>query len=183
MASNALSRTLAHDLVVNGDYTPLFRLFDNDDPRITTPVIAELRRHIQGSDEAVRRRLVDANILSSVVHALKPLKEDLILFTAEYVLPTLGPSLSQSDGAVGIFPLLSHTDLRIRTAAAIALRNAVDSHQGNVQKMVAMGVVSQLHPLIDDNDSVRELWCHLLPQTAAYLSNQAEIQLLLDCLG
>jgi len=182
-ASNALSRTLARDLVSNGDYTPLFRLFDNEDPRIRAPVIAELRRHIQGSDETVRKRLVDADILPSVVYALRQPKDDLVSFTAEHVLPILGPSLSQSDGAVGVIPLLSHAEPRIRTAATIALRNAVDSHHGCIQKMVATAVVSQLHSLIDRDDAVRELWCHLLPQTAPYLSNLAEVETVLDCLG
>ena len=182
-ASDALSRALARDLVSNGDYTTLFRLLDSEDLRIRAPVIAELRRHIQGSDEAVRKRLVDADILPCMVHALRQPKDDLISFTADQVLPILGPSLSQSDGAVGVITLLSHAEPRIRTAATTALRNAVDSQYGCIQKMVATAVVSQLHPLIDSDDAVRELWCYLLPQTAPYLSNRGEIETLLDCLG
>jgi hypothetical protein len=183
-ASDALSRALARDLVLNGNYTSLFRLLECEDLRIRAPVIAELRpSHIQGSDEVVRKRLVDADILPCVVHALRQPKDDLISFTADQVLPILSPSLSQSDGAVGIIPLLSHAEPRIRTAAISALRNAVDSQYGCIQKMVATAVVSQLHSLIDSYDAVRELWCYLLPQTAPYLSNRAEIETLLDCLG
>ena len=182
-ASDALARALARDLVLSGDYTSLFRLLESEDIRIRAPVIAELRRHIQGSDEVVRKRLVDADILPCVVHALRQPKDDLISFTADQVLPILGPSLSQSDGAVGIIPLLSHAEPQIRTAAISALRNAVDSQYGCIQKMVATAVVSQLHSLIDSYDAVRELWCYLLPQTGPYLSNRAEIETLLDCLG
>lgn len=183
VASSALSRTLARDLVSVGDYTMLFRLIDNEDPRITAPVIAELLRHMQGSDETVCKRLVDADILPSIVTSLKPLRNDLVSFTAEHVLPILGPSLSQSDGAVGLIPLLLHDESRIRAAAVVALRNAVDSPQGSIKKMVASGVVSQLHSLVNNNDAVRELWCYLLPKTAPYLSNRAEVDILLDCLG
>jgi hypothetical protein len=183
IASIALSRTLARDLVSEGDFTTLFRLIDNDDSRITSPVIAELLRYIQSSDETVYKRLVDADILPSLIEALKPLRNDLVSFTVDHVLPILGPSLSQSDGAVGLIPLLSHDEPRIRAAAVVALRNAIDSPQGNIRKMVATAVVSELYSLVHNNDAVRELWCYLLPKTAPYLSNRAEVDIVLDCLG
>ena len=183
VAANSLSRTLARDIVKDGDLLQLFRLFENGDPRIRAPVIAELRSFIQASDETVRRRIVDAGILPAILHADLRGKDDLIAFTAGCVLPILGPSFSQNDGGTSIVPLLDHNEPRIRAAAAMALRGGVDSRYGNVENMVKTGIISKLHSTMDGDDNIRDLWCHLLPKAAPFLSVRAEIDILFTSLG
>jgi len=183
VAANSLSRMLARDIIKDGDYVQLFRLFENGDPRIRAPVIAELRSFIQASDETARRRIVDADILPAILHADIHGKDDLIAFTADCVLPILGPSFSQNDGGTSIVPLLDHNEPRIRAAAAMALRGGVDSRYGNVENMVKTGIISKLYSAMDGDDSVRDLWCHLLPKAAPFLSVRAEIDILFVSLG
>ena len=183
VAGNSLARMLARDMVKDGELLQLFRLFENNDPRIRAPVIAELRSFIQASDETARRRIVDADILPAILHAGFRGKDDLIAFTADCVLPILGPSFSQNDGGTSIAPLLDHNEPRIRTAAAMALRGVVDSRYGNVENMVKTGMISKLHSIMDGDDDVRDLWCHLLPKAAPFLSVRAEIEILFTSLG
>ena len=174
---------LVRDMVKDGDLVQLFRLFENGDPRIRAPVIAELRSFIQASDETARRRTVDANILPAILHAGLRNKDDLIAFTTDCVLPILGPSFSHNDGGASIVPLLDHSEPRIRTAAAMALRGVVDSRHGNVENMVKTGMISKLHVAMDGDDNVQDLWCHLLPKAAPFLSVRAEIDILFANLG
>lgn len=178
-----LSRVLARDLVLDGDYTQLFHLFGNEDLLIRAPIIAELRTFIQGSDETVRKHIVEADILPAILHAESHDKDDLILFTAECVLPVLGPSFSQNDGGSSIIPLLNHKEPRIRTAAATALKNGVDSRHGNVENMARAGIILKLYPAMNEDDAIRDLWCHLLPKAAPFLSVRAEIDVLFESLG
>lgn len=182
-AAGCLSRVLARDLVLDGDYVQLFHLFANEDPRIRAPVIAELWSFIQASDETARRRIVDADILSAILQADSHGKDDLILFISDCVLPLLGPSFSQNDGGSSIIPLLDHKEPRISTAAAAAFRNMVDSHHGNVELLTRHGTISKLQSTMDGEDVVRHLWCHLLPKAAPFLSVQAEIDILFESLG
>lgn len=182
VASNCLSRAIAHDLVVEGDYVQLFCLLDNDDPRIRAPIVTELQKHIQASDEVVRRRIVDADILPATLAAVNG-RDDLILFTADCVLQILGPSFSHNDGGASLLPLLNHNEPRIRTAAAIALRSGIDSRHGNVKNMAQTGMVLTLYSMMNDNDAIRDLWCHLLPKAAPFLSVRAEIDILFENLG
>jgi hypothetical protein len=182
VAADCLSQVLARDLVSHGDYIQLFHLFENEDPRIRAPVIAELRTLIQTSDETARRRIVDADILPAILQADKHGEDDLILFTADCVLPVLGPSFSQIDGGSSIIPLLRHRELRIRAAAATAIRSGVDSRHGNVENIAKTGIISKLHLEIDGDDTIRELWCYLLPKVAPFLSARAEIDVLFESL-
>ena len=93
VAASCFSRSLAHDLVVDSDFGKLFRILQNDDARVRKPIIAELRDHIQRSDETARRCLVDADILSVILPAhSNQTKDDLLSFMTT-VLPILGPSL------------------------------------------------------------------------------------------
>ena len=183
VAANSLSRSLARDIREDGDFFQLFRLFGNGDARIRAPVIAELRSFIQTSDETARRRIVDAGILPGILDADLHGKTDLISFTADSVLPILGPSFSQTDGGIAIIPLLAHNEPRIRLAAAMALRSGVDSRYGNVENMVRTGIILKLHSTMDGDDIVRDLWCHLLPKAAPFLSVRAEIDILFASLG
>jgi hypothetical protein len=182
VAANCLSRVLARDLVSDGDYIQLFHLFENEDPRIRAPAIAELRTFIQTSDETARRRIVDADILPAILQADKHGKDDLIIFTADCILPLLGPSFSQNDGGSSTIPLLSHREPRIRAAAATAIRSGADSRHGNVENMAKTGIISKLHSAIDGDDAIRDLWCYLLPKAAPFLSVQAEIDILFESL-
>lgn len=183
IASTCLSRALARDMILDWDCIQLFRLFGNEDPRIRAPIIAELRTFIQTSDEAARRRMVDADILPAILQADTNGKEDLILFTADCVLPVLGPSFSQNDGGSSVLPLIQHKEPRIRAAAATAIRSGVDSRHGNVENVAKTGIILKLHSMMDDNDVVRELWCHLLPKAAPFLSVRAEIDIIFESLG
>jgi len=183
VAANSLSRMLARDMVKDGDLLQLFRLLENGDPRIRAPAITELWSFIQASDETARRRIVDAEVLPAILHAGLRGKDDLIAFTADCVLPVLGPSFSQHDGGTSIVPLLDHNEPRIRTAAAMALRGVVDSRYGNVENMVKTEMISKLHAAMDGDDNVRDLWCHLLPKAAPFLSVRAEIDILFTSLG
>ena len=179
VAATCLSRGLAHDLVVDDDFTQLFRIFQIDDVRVREPIITELRAHIQGSDEAARRRLVDAGILSAILQAYDASKDaNLLSFVSTCVLPMLGPSFTQINGGSTLFPLLTHGDPRIRNAAIQALRNAIDSRHGNIENMAKHCVVEILHPLTVTDDAVRDLWCRILPITAPFLANRAEIDIL-----
>jgi hypothetical protein len=182
VAANSLSRVLACDIVKDGDLLQLFRLLGNGDPHIRAPVVAELQSFIQASDETARRRTVDAGILPAILQAGLRGKDDLIVFTADCVLPVLGPSFSHNDGGTSIVPLLDHNEPRIRTAAAMALRGVVDSRHGNVENMVKTGMISKLHAAMDGDDNVRDLWCHLLPKAAPFLSVRAEIDILFTSL-
>ena len=183
VAANGLSRMLARDMVKDGDLSQLFRLFENGDPRIRASVIAELQSFIEASDETARRRIVDAGILPAILQVGLRGKDDLIAFTADCVLPTLGPSFSQHDGGTSIVSLLDHHEPRIRAAAVMGLRTVVESRHGNVENMVKNGMISKLHSAIDGDDNVRDLWCRLLPKAAPFLSVRAEIDILLTSLG
>ena len=183
VAANSLSRILARDMVKDGDLLQLFRLLENGDLRIRAPVITELQSFIQASDEAAHRRIVDADILPAILQAGLRGKDDLIAFTADCVLPTLGPSFSQYDGGTSIVSLLDHNEPRIRAAAAVGLRTVVDSRYGNVENMVKSGMISKLHLAMDGDDNIRDLWCRLLPKAAPFLSVRAEIDILFSSLG
>jgi hypothetical protein len=178
VAVNSLSRSLTRDIIKDGDFLQLFRLFENGEPRIRAPVITELRSFIQASDETARRRIVDADILPAILQADLHGKTDLISFTADCVLPILGPSFSQNDGGISIVPLLDYNEPRIRVAAAMALRGGVDSRYGNVENIVRTGIISKLYPAMDGVVIVRDLWCHLISKAAPFLTDRAEIDLL-----
>lgn len=164
VAATCFSRALAHDLVVDGDFVRLFHIFQIEDVRVRESVITELRSYIQGSDEAARRRLVDAGILPAILQAYTPTKDDLVIFMSTCVLPVLGPSFTQNDGGLTLFPLLEHGDPRIHTAAIQALKNAIDSHHGNMENMAKACVVETLHLWMVTDDAVRDLWCHSSPR-------------------
>jgi len=183
VASDCLSRALAHDLVSDGDYIQLLRLLEDEDIRIRTPIVVELSHHIQASDETIRGRIVDANILPAILQAATPEKDDLISFATNCVLPVLGPSFSRNSGAKSLLPLLRNGEPRIRTAAAAALRGAVDSRHGSIQNIANSGTVSALHVMIDEDDRFRDLWCHITPKVAPFLSVRAEIDILFGCLA
>ena len=183
VAASCFSRSLANDLVVDGDYTRLFRIFQNEDARVREPIIVELRDHIQGSDETARRSLVDAGILPAILLAhtrSNQSKDDLVFFMTTCVLPILGPSFTQNNGGSTLFPLLTNEDSRIRTAAIQALKNAVDSRHGNVENMAKAGIVETLHPLTATDDAIRDLWCRILPNVAPSLTNRTEIDILFE---
>jgi hypothetical protein len=182
-AAGCLSRVLARDLVLDEDYVQLFQLFANDDPRIRAPVIAELWSFIQASDETVRRRIVDADILSAILRADSHDKDDLILFISDCVLPLLGPTFNQDVAGSTVIPLLDHKEPRISTAAAAAFGSIVDSQHDNVELLTRTGTISNLQPTMDGEDVVRHLWCHLLPKAAPFLSAQAEVDILFESLG
>ena len=141
-------RSLAHDLVVDGDFIRLFSKLKNEDARVRKPIIAELCDYIQESDETARRSLVDAGILSAILpaHSSNQTKDDLLSFMTT-CLPILGPSFTQSNGGSTLFPLLTNQDSRIRIAATQALKNAVNSRHGNVENMAKAGIVQT--PSID----------------------------------
>jgi hypothetical protein len=182
ITSTCLSRALACDMILDWDFIQLFRLFRNKDPCIRAPIVAELRTFIQTSDETARRRIVDADILPAILQADMNGKEDLILFTADCVLPDLGPSFSQNDGGSSVLPLIQHKEPRIRAAAATALRSGVDSQHGSVENVAKTGIIFKLHSLMDD-DIGRKLWCYLLPKIAPFLSVRTEIDIIFESLG
>jgi len=183
VAANSLSRALARDMVSDGDYIQLFRLFENEDLRIRQPVVTELRTFIQTADEAARRRIVDADILSAILHADTHDKDDVVLFTATCVLPVLGPSLRQSDVGSCVIPLLNHKEPRLRAAAATALRSVVDSRHGNAKNLAQTGIISKLYSAMNESEVVRDLWCHLLPRVAPFLSVRVEVDVLFESLA
>jgi hypothetical protein len=183
VASACLKQTLARDLITEGDFKQVFDLLENEEPCIRAPVITELGRHIHASNETARRTLVDAGILSATMHALTTVEDghDLLSFIVQSVLPELGPSFTQRDGGASIIALLKHDEPDIRGAAAIAIRNSVESRHGSLQNLAGTRIISILHSTLDD-DSVRDLWCYILPKTAPFLSNRDEIDILFDCL-
>ena len=181
VAASCFSRSLAHGLVADGDFTRLFRIFHNEDSRVREPIIVELRDHIQGSDETARKCLVDAGILPAILSAQSnETKDDLLSFMTTCVLPILGPSFTQNNGGSTLFPLLTNEDSRIRTAAIQALKNAVDSRHGNVENMAKAGIVETLHPLTSTDDAIRDLWCRTLPKVAPLLTNRTEVDILFE---
>jgi hypothetical protein len=152
---------MAHDLAKEKKYDILFQLLRHEDFRIRSPVAAELRAFIQKSDEPTRIALVAAGILKAALD--RESYDDLILLLEECILPLLGPAFSQHDGGQNIVPLLTHNNIRLRTAASTCLRNAVDSPHGNLQNMTKRGIVTDIHPKIHERESVRDIWCHILP--------------------
>ena len=179
VAADSFSQGLAHDLVVDGDFTRLFSVFRSEDVHVRQSVIKELQNHIQRSDEAARRQIVDAGILPEILQAYTPAKDDLVDFLTTCVLPVLGPAFTQNNGGSSLFPLLTDGEPRIRAAAIQALENAVDSHVNN---MADAGVIEVLHPLMVIDEVIRDMWCHILPKVAPFLSNRVEIDILFDSL-
>ena len=59
VAAYSFSQGLAHDLVVDGDFIRLFSVFRSKDVHVRQSVIKELQNHIQWSDEAAHRQIVD----------------------------------------------------------------------------------------------------------------------------
>lgn len=182
VAANCLSRSLAHDLVVDGDFIRIFRILHSEDARVREPIIAELQAYIQESDETGRRGLVDARILPAILQAYTSAKDDLLDFMSNCLLPMLGPSFTQDNGGTALFPLLTHDEHRLRVAAIQALRNAIDSRYGNMENMAKAVVVGTLHPLTTSDDLICDLWCRILPRVAPYLTNRAEIDILFESL-
>jgi hypothetical protein len=182
VAANCLSRSLAHDLVVGGDFILIFRILHSEDARLREPIIAELQAHIQESDETGRRRLVDARILPEILQAYAPAKDDLLDFMSGCLLPILGPSFTQDNGGATLLPLLTHNEHRLRVSAIQALRNAIDSRYGNMENLAKAAVIGTLHPLTTSDDLICNLWCRILPKVAPYLTNRAEIDLLFESL-
>jgi hypothetical protein len=101
-------------------------------------------------------------------------------FMTTCVLPILGPSFTQSNGGSTLFPLLTNEDSRIRTAAIQALKNAVDSRHGNVEKMAKAGIVEILHPLTATDEAIRDLCCRILPKIAPLLTKRTEVDILFE---
>lgn len=182
VTAGCLSQSLAHDLVTEGNFMQIFRIFYCEDVRIREPIIAQLRIYIQESDETARRRLVDARVLPAILQAYTPVKDDLLDFMSNCLLPMLGPSFTQDDGGATLFPLLSHDEHRLRVSAIQALKNAIDSRYGNMESMSKAFVVGTLHPLTISDDVIRDLWCRILPKAAPYLTNRAEIDILFESL-
>jgi hypothetical protein len=178
------TRSFAHNLVVDGDFIRLFNMLrwqnDSEDALVREPFIVELRDYIQGSDETARRSVVDAGILPLILptHG-KQTKDDLVSFMTT-CLPILGPSFTQCNGGSTLFPLLTNEDSRIRSAATQALKNAVDSHHGNVENMAKAGIVETLHPLTATDEAIRDLWCRILPKVAPFLTNEREVDILFE---
>lgn len=181
VAANCLSHSLADDLVSDGDFTQIFKIFHSEDVRVRKPVIVQLRTHIQTSDEMTRGRLVHAKVLSATVRAYTREKDDVLEFISNCLLPLLGPSFTRDDGGATLFPLLEHAEPRLRISAIQALKNAMDSRYGNMENMAKASIVRILHPLTT-NDDIRDLWCRILPKAAPYLENRAEIDILFDSL-
>jgi hypothetical protein len=181
VAASCLSRSLAHDLVVDSDFIRLFRILKNEDARVRESIIVELRDHIQGSDETARRSLVDAGILPVILptHGNQT-KDDLLSFMTTSILPILGPSFTQSNGGSTLFPLLTNEDSRIRSAATQALKNAVDSRHGSVENMAKAGIIETLHPLTVTDEAIRDLWCRILPKVAPLLATRIEVDILFE---
>jgi hypothetical protein len=180
VAASCFSRSLAHDLVVDGDFIRLFRILQNEDTRVREPIIAELRDHIQRSDETAHRCLVDAGILPTILQHRNQTEDDLLSFMTTCVLPLLGPSFTQSNGGSTLFPLLTNEDSRIRTAAIQALKNAMDSRYGNVENMAKAGIVETLNPLAATDEAIRDLCCRTLPKVAPFLKNRTEVDILFE---
>jgi hypothetical protein len=153
----------------------------SEDARVREPIIAELQAYIQESDEAGRRRLVDARILPEILLAYTPTKDDLLDFMSSCLLPMLGPSFTQDNGGASLFPLLTHDEHRFRVATIQALRNAIDSRYGNKENMAKAFVIGTLHPLTSD-DRICDLWCRILPRVAPYIANRTEIDILFESL-
>ena len=180
VAASCFSQSLAHDLVVDSDFIRLFRILKNEDARVREPIIAELGDYIQESDETARRSLVDAGILPAILPAhSNQAKDDLLSFMIT-CLPILGPSFAQSNGGSTLFPLLTNSDPRIRTAATQALKNAVDSCYGNVENMAIAGIVKTLHSLAGTDEAIRDLWCRILPKVAPLLTNRTDVDILFE---
>lgn len=182
VAANCLSRSLAHDLVTDGNFIQIFRIFHSEDVRVREPIITQLRAYIHESDETARRRLVDARILPAILQAYTPAKDDLLDFMSNCLLPMLGPSFTQDNGGATLFPLLNHDERRLRASAIQALKSAIDSRYGNMENMAKAFVVGALHPLTVSDDVICDLWCRILPKAAPYLANRAEIDILFESL-
>ena len=182
VAASCLSRSLGHDLVVDGNFIQIFRILENEDVRVRESMIKELRSHIQGSDEAARKRLVEAGILSVMLHTYTRTKDDLLNLMTTCVLPMLAPAFTQIDGGSTLFPLLTHEEPRIRAATIQALKDVIDSRHGNVEKMAKACVIETLYPLTLTNDAVRDLWCRIILKTVDHLENRAEIDMLFESL-
>ena len=182
VAADCLSHSLADDLVADGDFTQIFKILHSEDVRVRKPIIVQLRTHIQTSDETARGRLVHAKVLTATLRAYTPAKDDLLEFLSNCLLPLLGPSFTQDDGGATLFPLLEHSEPRLRISAIQALKNAIDSRSGNMENMAKASVVRILHPLTAANDDIRELWCRILLKTAPYLKDRVEIDILFESL-
>ena len=182
VAAHCLSHSLADDLVADGDFTQIFKIFHSEDGRLRKPIIVKLRTHIQTSDEMSRGRLVHAKVLPGTLRAYTPAKDDLLEFLSNCLLPLLGPSFTQDDGGATLFPLLEHAEPRLRLSAIQALKNAMDSRYGNMENMAKASIVRILYPLTSANDDIRDLWCRVLPKAAPYLRNRVEIDILFDSL-
>ena len=181
VASRCLKQALARDLVSDADYKQIFDLLDNEDPKIRAPVVSGLQHHIETSAATVQKTLVDAGILNAILQASIDGRDDLVSFTADCMLPVLGPFFTHNDGGAAIIPFLKHEDPRLRAAAVIAIRGGVESRHGNLQHMADARIISLLHSAMED-DNIRDLWCYILPKTAAFLSNRREIDTLFDSL-
>jgi hypothetical protein len=179
VASKCLEKTLSRDLIADGNYRQLFCLLENEHTSIRAVVIAKLQYHIQSSGAAARQGLVDAGILDASLQAAKT--DDMILFISDCILPILGPFFTQNDGGASVISLLRHDDPRLLAAAANAIRHGVESHYGNLNNIANAMIISHLHPTIED-DTIRDLWCYVVPKVAPYLSNQKEINLLVSSL-
>ncbi|KDR80999.1 hypothetical protein GALMADRAFT_222596 [Galerina marginata CBS 339.88] len=183
VAGNCLSRSLAHDLINDGDFIRMFRMLRSEDVRVREPIIGQLRTYIQDSDETARRRLVDARILPKILDAYTPAKDDLLDFMSNCLLPVLGPSFTQDDGGAALFPLLDNDEHRLRASAIQALKNAIDSRYGSMENMAKASIIVILHQRITSDNVILELWCRILPKAAPYLTNRAEIDILFASLN
>jgi hypothetical protein len=181
VASTCLEKSLAHDLISDECYHQVFLLLENEDPRLRMTMISEFQHHIQISGEADHRKLVNAGVLSHILRICGTGKDDLISFTADCVLPVLGPSFTQSDGAASVIPLLMHDDHRIRGAAALSIRKAIESRHSNLQNIANSRILSTLHPMMAEI-TIRDLWCFVLPKIAPFLRRPDEVGLLFDYL-
>jgi hypothetical protein len=61
-AANCLSRSLAHDLVVGGDFIRIFYILHSEDTRLREPIIAERQAYIQESDETILQAYIPAKV-------------------------------------------------------------------------------------------------------------------------
>jgi hypothetical protein len=175
LTAKCLERALARDLMSDGDYKQAFNLLQHQDPRIGEPVISVLRHYIPTSTAIVRTKLVDAGLLDAILQAsVNGTRDSLISFTADCVLPVLGPFFTQNDGGGSITPLLKHGDPRIRASAATAIKNGVNSRHGSLENIANAQIISLLRSSMED-DNVRDLLCYVLPKISPFLTNAREI--------
>ncbi|KZT61383.1 ARM repeat-containing protein [Calocera cornea HHB12733] len=172
--AKALGSTLCSDWIRDGSYQTMFDLLSHRSAEIRVAIESQLQNALR--NDASAERLASAGLFQVVLTLLPNATPDIMMFAAEYAIPSLGPFLVENEANTSsLIGLLAHGQKPIRQAASASLRKAASTSAVHRQRLVKADLVGRLVLSINAGDAASvDLTCNLLPVLAIEIA-QAEL--------